>query len=232
MVHINNWIPFVGLMILFGGLQDWIAINKPEWMCTTSIPESLMGSRMPSNRIWYPLSIFIITLALGASSIYLVHQSGVYMNLGYFPSLLLLIFLSVSTGYDLRYGLIPDKAVYLTCGLIITYNLNFLHGTGFYEFIPAIVFLVALLLLNFGFRNFRNTDAIGKGDVKIVIVLALFLGWTAGWVLYLSLLLAGLFAIPGLVIGKLGRKDRIPLAPFILLGLLLYNSLQSWFPFV
>ena len=64
----------------------------------------------------------------------------------------------------------------------------------------------------------------GLGDVKLSGVLGLYLGWL-GWGvlalgLFLGFLLGGLFGIGLMVVGRGGRKSKVPFGPFMLLGAL------------
>jgi len=64
----------------------------------------------------------------------------------------------------------------------------------------------------------------GLGDVKLSGVLGLYLGWL-GWGvlalgLFLGFLLGGLFGIGLMVVGRGGRKSKVPFGPFMLVGAL------------
>ncbi len=65
----------------------------------------------------------------------------------------------------------------------------------------------------------------GLGDVKLSGVLGLYLGWLGSGVLvaglFLGFLLGGVVGVLVLVLGKGGRKTKVPFGPFMLLGTLL-----------
>ncbi len=59
-------------------------------------------------------------------------------------------------------------------------------------------------------------ESIGYGDGIVFAFTGVFLGfWKNICLLYGSLLLAGIFALILMITGKKGRKDRMPVVPFI-----------------
>ena len=62
------------------------------------------------------------------------------------------------------------------------------------------------------------------GDVRLAGLLGLFLGWIelplVGVGLFLAFLFASLIGITLMVLGRKGRKDRVPFGPFLALGAL------------
>jgi leader peptidase (prepilin peptidase)/N-methyltransferase len=65
----------------------------------------------------------------------------------------------------------------------------------------------------------------GMGDVKLALLLGLYLGWLSlGHVLlglFLGFLLGSIAGIGLLVTGVRGRKDHLPFAPFLAAGAVL-----------
>jgi leader peptidase (prepilin peptidase)/N-methyltransferase len=79
----------------------------------------------------------------------------------------------------------------------------------------AVFYLLALI----------SPSALGLGDVKLVGVLGLLLGWI-GWTavaagIFLGFVTAAVAAVALLATGRAGRKDSIPFGPYLLLGALL-----------
>ncbi|HWH34578.1 MAG TPA: A24 family peptidase [Acidimicrobiales bacterium] len=85
--------------------------------------------------------------------------------------------------------------------------------------------------------NLVSPAGMGMGDVKLALVLGLFLGW-----LELPLVFAGLFlgfllgAVGGVVLialGRRSRRDHVPFAPFLaggtVLAVLVGGPLAGWF---
>ncbi|MDP6821568.1 MAG: prepilin peptidase [Candidatus Marinimicrobia bacterium] len=77
-------------------------------------------------------------------------------------------------------------------------------------------------------------DALGGGDVKLAGVLGLYLGWKMSMIsLLLAFLVAALFVVVGLAVGRLSRKQLIPFGPFLALGAIMTlfwgEQLYNWY---
>ncbi len=82
------------------------------------------------------------------------------------------------------------------------------------EIIAAVLIFVICILINLIMKN-----AIGMGDIKMLIIMSLFIG--EGGIIpavICSLLVSFFVAIFFLVTGKKGKKDMIPFAPSLLIG--------------
>ncbi len=88
------------------------------------------------------------------------------------------------------------------------------------------VFLLAVALL--GMFLYKTEDAMGMGDVKLMLPIGLFLGWklclTA---LFISVLLAGLTSLLLVALRIKKKKDTIPFGPFIVTGTFI-SILWGW----
>jgi leader peptidase (prepilin peptidase)/N-methyltransferase len=62
----------------------------------------------------------------------------------------------------------------------------------------------------------------GWGDVKLAVVLGMYLGYLGWGVLivggFLGFLLGGLFGAALMIAGRAGRKSQIPYGPYMILG--------------
>jgi leader peptidase (prepilin peptidase)/N-methyltransferase len=78
-------------------------------------------------------------------------------------------------------------------------------------------------------RHMMGRDGIGMGDVKLVSMLALWMGPSVLWAAYLAVFFAALFGIH-LVISRRGtRTSHLPFGPFVLLGFLVQDVVPlSW----
>jgi len=137
---------------------------------------------------------------------------------------LLAIFVS-----DLRYGTIPDKIVYPTIGLAIFYSIinhqlsiiNYLFsGLG------AAGLFLALVALTRG-------KGMGMGDVKLVALMGLVLGWPKILVaLYLAFLTGAIVGVILILLGKKRFGEHIPFGPFLTtatwIGLLWGGQILAW----
>lgn len=95
-----------------------------------------------------------------------------------------------------------------------------------YEFeieciISSITMFGAFTILNLGVNRFYNKLAFGWGDVKLITMLALFMGWGVLGVIYLGIIIGGVFAGLGLLTKKITRDTHIPMAGFLFLAFVL-----------
>lgn len=88
--------------------------------------------------------------------------------------------------------------------------------------IPAIVMGLLFTMLSFGLGYLISRRGMGAGDVKLAMVMGLYLTgeYVVGAVFY-GCILGAVFSIVQLVRGKLSRKDAIPFVPFLYLGMII-----------
>ncbi len=86
----------------------------------------------------------------------------------------------------------------------------------------AIGVVVATALI--GFLYWIGRGAMGGGDVRLAPVIGLYAGWisvqTVVLAIVTSFLLAAIFALGLLIVGRANRKDDMPLGPFLACGTL------------
>ncbi|HEX2926794.1 MAG TPA: prepilin peptidase [Ruminiclostridium sp.] len=129
---------------------------------------------------------------------------------------------------DAEYRIIPNG--FIAAGLIggiglFVYNLFFtvdmFGDRGWYN--PILGFLVGtsflLLVSLIGTLVFKTDDAMGMGDVKLLAVIGLFLGWRLTIVsLMLSVFSAAIGCLFLVIFKGKNRKSVIPFGPFIAAG--------------
>jgi leader peptidase (prepilin peptidase)/N-methyltransferase len=145
---------------------------------------------------------------------------ALYLHFGPTPALLKYLFLSallVAVSFiDLEHFLIPNSLVF--AGVIFGIGISFfVRDVSYWSALTGIVscsgFLFVVSLISQG--------GMGLGDVKLVMVTGLFLGWPLAAVgLLIGICAGGLLGIGLLATGIKGRKDPIPFGPFIALGAL------------
>lgn len=84
-----------------------------------------------------------------------------------------------------------------------------------YAFLFIIVFCFLVYLIG---KQFTSKKYVGWGDVKLVSVIALFTGWEFIMIIYIGIVLAGVFTSVGILSKKLKRDDQVPLTPFFFAG--------------
>ena len=130
--------------------------------------------------------------------------------------------LLVAAEIDRMYRIIPNPllAWSLTAGVLLTWMQD---GMFFMEqLVSATAAGTALLAIRWLGLLLFNKPGMGMGDVKLAGVAGFYLEWDVFWGLYIAILLAGLFSIAGLLLGRLKRSSQVPFAPFLGLGAALW----------
>lgn len=118
---------------------------------------------------------------------------------------------------DLRARIIPNEVVAIAAGasaVALPWS-----GDAVLHLGTALGVTVGLGALRVLGRRVYGTHVLGGGDVKLAAVLALALGPVSLSVLYAGVVMAAGVGVAGLATGRLRRQTRLPLAPFIGLGL-------------
>jgi len=142
---------------------------------------------------------------------------------------LLIVFGYIASLTDIRSKRVPNKLVSVMTAawiLAIVPQLFFqtekalaIMFSGLIGFVMAgLLFLVVYLV---------SRKGLGGGDVKLMAVAGLYLGFNGVLpsMLYGSIL-ASIFAVILILAKKIGRKDAIPLVPFLYIGMLLTMFFQ------
>tara|TARA_B100000242_G_scaffold21514_1_gene13023 strand:- start:378 stop:782 length:405 start_codon:yes stop_codon:yes gene_type:complete len=132
---------------------------------------------------------------------------------------------------DVKHYIIPDSLNFslILIGIIknffpeSTLNLNqdmfqsLIGGAGGYFLIWIIIFL---------YKKFKNVEAMGLGDAKLLSGLGFIFGLKSIFViLFVASILGLLYSIPKLLIGKNSLKTALPFGPFLIIGSIIYYFL-------
>lgn len=133
------------------------------------------------------------------------------MNLAMIKSITIIIFLVISSVFDIRKKIVPLVLIALAGVLVLLLSLFDPHMSWTGSFIGT---LLGLLLLLLG-KLFKGT--IGAADGLVMVLVGFVMGIYGGCVvLFYSLFLAAVFSIVLLSAKKVSKKDSIPFIPFIL----------------
>jgi len=175
------------------------------------------GYKIP---VLYPISEFVLGISfLGIWQLQLAPVYWILIIVTYFLAL-----------YDAQYGGFPKIIMNFLLGVAFVYFLVtiLLNGltitiTGVYLAIPISLFI---LLMNLFKKSF------GGGDILVILMLSLVLSWDQLLtILWLSVILGGVYSVIMLLSKKLNRKDVIPFVPFIYIGLVLSFFITNKFIF-
>ncbi|MEX0620152.1 MAG: A24 family peptidase [Solirubrobacterales bacterium] len=126
----------------------------------------------------------------------------------------LALVLTIASITDLRDRIVPNTLT--LAATVAGLALAFPGGPGalILAFVAGLILAFPLLLL-----SLARPNGMGMGDVKLVAVLGIYLGWNAWPVLLTGLALAGLAGLMiSLVTGRRPSKVALPLAPFLAAG--------------
>ncbi|MGE5392116.1 MAG: prepilin peptidase [Deltaproteobacteria bacterium] len=196
----SDLIPVVSYVLLRGRCR----------YCKTNIP------------IRYPL----VELLTGMVFLLLYIRYGLSLSFAFYA--IMMATMIVVFFIDLDHLIIPDRlVVFASClaGLTAIYNL-FMPLTVYGDSIwwnPLLGALIGsgslLIVAIIGSIIFRTDEAMGGGDIKLMIPIGLFLGWRLTIVtLFLAIIIAGLVGIFLLLLKKTSRGSSIPFGPFIVLA--------------
>lgn len=161
----------------------------------------------------YGTLMVLANLALAVVAWYRESQ-GELIGWWYFGLLTYLFCLSL---YDLKFRELPDCWHLL---LLVFYGAGWLlkqPPVALPESLLVTVVLAAVLGLIFLLRR----EAIGMGDIKLLLVCGMYAGGSCAGFLLRGLILAFFFSIGLLLLKKATAKSELPFVPFLLAGALL-----------
>ena len=135
------------------------------------------------------------------------------MLLSIFPTLFLILFLYVITIADLCDQRIPDFAILaailvkvghaIICWWLNVYNLS-LEEVLLGLFIDGLVVSLPVLLLILLIEKIWKKEAMGGGDIKLIFVTGMYLGWEKNlWMLLIACMM-------GAVVGIVRAREKVP----------------------
>lgn len=135
-----------------------------------------------------------------------------------------LVIMTILCMADYWERIVPNKILLLLIlvGLIEFAVQGIRNLQGLLSIIPAVILGFLFCAITFGIAYIVSKGSLGAGDVKLAILLGIFLTgeYVVGTVFYGSLLSAG-FSIVQMLRKKLNRKDEIPFVPFLYMGLII-----------
>ncbi len=143
-----------------------------------------------------------------------------------FFSVLLIIFF-----IDLGHKIIPNTLTYSLAlfGVILNFiNLSF-YNAIYTIFFGALIGGGPIFLLMYLYKKIRGVDGMGMGDIKLFIVLGIWLGWlNCLLIIFISAMIGSIVGIVGILIKKVESQQQLPFGPFIIIStLLVYLSNQK-----
>jgi leader peptidase (prepilin peptidase)/N-methyltransferase len=178
-----------------------------------------------------PISLPLVELTCGLLSLILYFFFGLTVESGLlFLIGILLIAIFV---YDLKNQLIPDYYIYSGLVLAVIYNI-YLALSGSLVLIDLVYALTVGSGLLYLINVISHGEGMGMGDVKLMLVIGLVLGWPlTGLQVYLSFILGGIIGLVLIMIGNKNFKSQVPFGPILITGyfisLLYGNEILNYF---
>jgi leader peptidase (prepilin peptidase)/N-methyltransferase len=147
------------------------------------------------------------------------------------------VLLAILFAYDLKWSILPNKIMFPLIGvaaIAAAFNVfgsldiaGSLLNVAIAAFLLSGIYLIVWVV--------SKGQWIGFGDVKLGLALALLLGdWKLAFIALFAANLIGCFVvIPGMLIGKITRKTRVPFGPLLILGAVVAvwwgSSVLAWY---
>ncbi len=147
-----------------------------------------------------------------------------------------LVYILITISFiDLEHMIIPDGLVLAAAMLGLMASIFNILPIGWPESAyGALLYGGGLALAGYAGKLIYKMETMGWGDVKLALVMGLCLGWKMSMIsLLLAFLVAALFVVVGLAVGRLSRKQLIPFGPFLALGAIMTlfwgEQLYNWY---
>lgn len=161
-------------------------------------------------------AVEILNALLWLLSVYVFHDNAVYAVIAMIVSSVSICVFFI----DIEHMIIPDRFHFITLPfaiLSIFCDTEYDYVSHLIGFGAAAIIFIGIALIG---KAWLKKDALGGGDVKLLIVYGLLLGWQK---LLLTVLIASISGSVFMIIKKIKEKEsrEIPFAPFLVAGLII-----------
>lgn len=166
------------------------------------------------------LLAFLMGFIFILGTIYLpyLQNFALWQSILYFLIFFVLLFALLA---DLQYLIVPDFFVCLLSILVLMVQILTKQNwtMPIFAVIFSSLFFVLLYVLA---KKILKKEALGLGDIKLMIPLAFFLSWPKiALSIFLAFIIGGIFAMLMLIIGKKKIGQALPFAPFLIISALI-----------
>lgn len=200
---------------------SWVMLRGKCRYCKKSIPwqipviELTTAALFVLSYLWWPVSM---------------HGLGLMQFCFWLAFLVGFVALTV---YDLKWYILPNRIVYPLIGLAIleaVISLAFFHS-GWLLALGSVWGVLIASGIFYVLYQVSDGAWIGGGDVKLGVVLGIFLGGPlmSFMLLFLASVLGTLVSIPLLAVGRAKRSTLIPFGPFLIIATVILELFGSHF---
>lgn len=186
----------------------------------------------------YPLVEIAVATLFVVSYLYWPLPLLGWLSIAYFILwLIYIVALATLFIYDIRWMLLPNVIVFPLIGLSLLGV--FLRGLMSHAPLLAAAEQIALGAAVLGgfywvLYTISKGKWVGYGDVKLGLFMGIVLGWQGAlFVLFLANIIGFIFVVPGMLIGRLTRKSKVPFGPFLIIAFLIVGlfgkQLIDWY---
>ena len=203
------------------------AENVDAVACTDDGETAEKQEQVCSRRLIASAVVLTMICAVVAAFMYFYYGDNLW---SIWSSVLLCSVLWACAYADRKVMVIPNSV--LLCGLgmrilLLCVEALFFPGSILYDLLGSVIAAAALFVLSLLCR-FLSRGAVGLGDVKLLTVMGLFLGFPRIWnCLLISMLCSFFFSLFLLITKRATGKSEIPFAPVLLIGTILSLFLTS-----
>lgn len=181
-------------------------------------PEYLSKNIIPLSNTRHQQICSIVATLGSVVLIYLIDPVGAKEWVHY-SFIFLFYIIAWVDGYS---KIIPNRLLLI---LLILACINFWYDPEIQKAYAFLTVILASLVIYWIGKQFTSKKKFGWGDVKLITVLALFLGWEFILVIYIGVVLSGVVAVIGVLSKRLTKTSELPFTPFLVFGLLVNHIL-------
>lgn len=163
----------------------------------------------------YPIVETLIGV-LFAATFYTQVSLGTFTSVSLFYNFVIISILVVVAIFDLKFSLIPTTFVF-AASLVSLFYIYF--NLSSYDFVVGVLSSLLLAFFFLAIVVLTRGRGMGSGDIPLVFLLGLFLGWPFNLAaVFLAFLIGALASVVLLMLRIKKIGEAIPLGPFLILG--------------
>lgn len=172
-----------------------------------------------------PLEYVVLAFSEAALiRIWFLYRTDNLSNVMFLLLYMVLIFMTVFCMTDLWEHVVPNRILLLMilAGFCIIAYFAIRESNTVVHLLLSMILGILFCIITFGVTYIISKGSLGSGDVKLAILLGIFLTseYVVGTVFY-GCVISALYSIVQLIRKKVTRKDELPFVPFMYIGLVI-----------